>query len=400
MIMRLVAATLVLFMSLSPAFANDVHWDRKSAEALIAFAQGASRHGLDPASYDTTPLALSIGREDALALELSASELFAHLAHDLSVGVTPINRRRRWRIEGSAESAAAVSEAMALALASGNVSAALDDLAPRHPQYRSLMKALANTPESDLQMRRLIARNMERWRWMPRDLGPAHILVNAPSYEATYYRDGSEIARHRVIVGARKSPTPQFSAAVTGVTINPTWYVPQSIVDESVGALLKNKPREAARLGYYVGDDGGVRQKPGPDNALGEMKLAMPNPYSVFIHDTPYRKNFDLEKRALSHGCIRIDNALDLAAEILGDDWSREMIDELVRTGSSVTIDLPAPIPVYVAYFTAAATEAGEVTAFADIYDLDKTVLSDTLKGQEQSADTAVTETCPADLAP
>jgi len=383
-----------------PATALEGQWDRKSAGALIEFAQTISRHGLDPAAYDVTPLAQSLEGEDALAVELSASELFSRLAHDLSAGVTPTDRRRRWRIEGSPLSAAAVSEAMAAALASGDVAAALDDLASRHPQYGSLMKALAKTPESDRQMRLLIARNMERWRWMPRDLGPAHILVNAPSYDAAYYRGGEEIARHRVIIGARKSPTPQFSATVTGVTINPTWYVPQSIVDESVGALLKNKPKEAARLGFYVGEDGGVRQRPGPNNALGEMKLAMANPFSVFIHDTPFRKNFDLEKRALSHGCIRVDDALGLAAEILGDDWDREMIDDLVRTGSTVMVDLPAPIPVYIAYFTAAANEAGDVTAFADIYDLDNTVLSEKRDEREPAADRTELQTCPADLAP
>lgn len=361
---------------LSPAIAGEAHWDGDNAAALVQYAGGVSRHGLDPSSYDAMSLVQSIDRGDALAVELSASALFERLALDLSGGATPEGRRRRWRIDRPIIADAVLSESMTAALASGGVAEALDGFAPDHFQYRALMSALARTPEGDRKAQRLIAKNMERWRWMPRDLGATYVLVNAPAYEAIFFRAGREVARRRVIVGARKSPTPQFSATVTGVTVNPTWYVPQSIVEESVGALLKNEPTEAARLGYYVGDDGGVRQRPGPGNALGQMKLAMPNPYSVFIHDTPSRKNFDLDKRALSHGCIRVDDALGLAAEILGEDWTRQMLDDLVATGSTVSIDLATPMPVYVVYFTAIANDAGEVTEYTDIYDLDKTVLS------------------------
>lgn len=399
MILRRIAiACLAAFPVLaSPveAFAGDAHWDGEAAAALILYAEEIDREGLDPSSYDTGSLAASIERGDAVAVELSASALFERLAHDLSAGVTPADQGR-WRVETSAPDSAEISAAMESALASGRVAAALDAFAPPQAEYRSLAAALAGAPEGDDGYRRKLRINMERWRWMPRDLGADYVLVNAPSYEAIIVREGKEVARHRVIVGKKKTPTPQFSASITGVTINPTWFVPSSIVAESVGALIEKKPKEAARQGYYVAEDGGVRQKPGPDNALGQMKLAMPNPYSVFIHDTPFLKNFDLDRRALSHGCIRIDDALGFAAEVLGEDWSEEKLEETAAIGSTATIDLPAPMPVYVAYFTAMTNAAGEVAVYPDIYNLDKKIFSEPKNAPKVIAAALDSETCPA----
>ncbi len=376
------------------SFATETRWDDDKASALIEFADQAARHGLDPSFYDTQSLAASMERGDRLAVELAASELFSRLARDLEFGVTPEGERRRWRIHGPVADDAVISAAMERALETGRIAESLDALAPQHSEYQALSAALSKAQDSDLE--RLFARNMERWRWMPRDLGADYVLVNVPSYEAIVVRQGKEIARHRVIVGARKTPTQQFSASIAGVSFNPTWYVPQSIVAESVGALIENKPEEAERQGYYKADDGGVRQKPGPGNALGRMKLAMPNPYSVFIHDTPFRKNFELEKRALSHGCIRVDDALGFATVILGDGWNREIVDELAATGSTVAIDLATPIPVYIGYFTAMTNAAGDVVAYDDIYRLDTTILTGKAREAELAASDALGE-CRAD---
>jgi murein L,D-transpeptidase YcbB/YkuD len=395
-----VGACLAAFSALalsSPAIAGEARWNGETAAALIQYADEIEERGLDPSAYETQQLATSIERGDDVAIELAASALFEQLARDISLGAVPVDQRRRWRIDGPAADDEAISKARDEALASGRVAAALDALAPAHAEYRALMTALANAPDGDRELKRRLAVNMERWRWMPRDLGPDYLIVNVPSSEAIIVRDGKEVARHRVIVGARKSPTPQFSASVTGVTINPTWFVPPSIVAESVGALLEKKPKEAARQGYYLAEDGGVRQRPGPENALGQMKLAMPNPYSVFIHDTPFRKNFDSDRRALSHGCIRVDDALGFAAEVLGESWSRDMLGELADTGSSVTIDLASPLPVYVAYFTAMTNGAGEVVGYADIYDLDETVFGVSVDASAVAMAPDL-ETCPAEV--
>ena len=119
--------------------------------------------------------------------------------------------------------------------AQGGVAEALDALLPTHPQYVGLKAALAATPETDIARRELIRANMERWRWMPRDLGTRHVIVNVPAFTAAIVEDGRVLARHRAVVGARRTPTPQLSARVTAVTINPWWNVPQSIIREMGG---------------------------------------------------------------------------------------------------------------------------------------------------------------------
>jgi murein L,D-transpeptidase YcbB/YkuD len=307
---------------------------------------------------------------DVVAVELSATALFDNIAQDLGAGAVSPERRGRWFMRAPALDPGTIAAAMDNARASHRITAQLEAFAPTHAQYVALRAALhATEDEGDKKTLRL---NMERWRWMPRNLGADYVFVNIPSYEAVLVRGGAEVARKRVIVGARKTPTPQFSTYITGVIFNPTWFVPPSIVAESVGSLMKRDPAKAARLGYYVGSDGGVRQKPGPDNALGQVKLAMANPYSIYLHDTPGKKAFEQEKRALSHGCIRVDDALGFAGDVIGPDWTEETIAELVAKNTTVTVDLEAPLPVYIGYFTAAVDADGNVVQYRDIYGLDK----------------------------
>lgn len=351
------------------AAADEARWSDRNAQDLIDYSMMLDRAGLDRSAYDVVDLEMALERHDAVAVELSASALFERIARDLSAGSTPADDRRRWRMGAPAIDGAGIEAAMTEALTSGRVAEALDAFSPAHAEFQRLSAALsAATDEETADILRL---NMERWRWMPRNLGQDYVLVNVPSFETIVVRGGKETARRRVIAGALKTPTPQFAAAITGVVVNPVWFVPSSIVAESVGALLRDKPLEAARLGYFAAEDGGIRQKPGPGNSLGRMKLAMPNPYSVFIHDTPEKKNFDKERRALSHGCVRVDDALGFAAAVLGGEWTQEALEEVADLGSTVTIDLEAPIPVYIAYFTAMSDASGAMRIYDDVYGLD-----------------------------
>ena len=152
---------------------------------------------------------------------------------------------------------------------------------------------------------------------------------------------------------------------VTGVTVNPWWDVPPSIVAESAGRLTRTYPTEARRHGYVWGG-GGYRQRPGPGNSLGLMKLVMPNPYKVYLHDTPEKALFDKPVRACSHGCIRVHDALEFVARLLG-----RPLDADVARGSTVNLPIDHPLPVYVAYFTADVSDAGAVEYHADIYGRD-----------------------------
>jgi murein L,D-transpeptidase YcbB/YkuD len=162
---------------------------------------------------------------------------------------------------------------------------------------------------------------------------------------------------------------------VEAVLLNPTWYVPQSIVAESIGKLVRTQPQLARRRGYIVSEDG-IRQSPGPHNALGQLRLEMPNPYTVYIHDTPTKALFDEEVRAFSHGCIRTQDPLGLAAHLLsGSSWDRARIDRVVQSRVTTEVPLARQVPVYVAYFTAATDASGQVASYPDLYGRDPIVV-------------------------
>jgi murein L,D-transpeptidase YcbB/YkuD len=154
------------------------------------------------------------------------------------------------------------------------------------------------------------------------------------------------------------------------VTFNPWWNVPQSIIREMGGRFS----------GYQVRrSEGGttiVRQPPGPRNALGRVKIEMPNDHAIYLHDTPAQNLFARPVRAFSHGCIRTQNVRDFAALLLGPtgQWDRSEIDQAIATGETTRADLGAPVPVYIAYFTAAATTDGDIVTYADIYGRDTPV--------------------------
>jgi L,D-transpeptidase YcbB len=156
---------------------------------------------------------------------------------------------------------------------------------------------------------------------------------------------------------------------------NPPWHVPQSIIAESVGRLVRNSPDVARARGYtWSYSDGGLRvtQQPGPGNALGQMKLDMPNPFTVYVHDTSSRDLFDKDERTLSHGCIRTDQPFDLARTLLASaGWTRSMIDEVVATRKTRRVALDQPVPVYTVYLTAYADADGAVRYLDDPYSLD-----------------------------
>jgi murein L,D-transpeptidase YcbB/YkuD len=169
---------------------------------------------------------------------------------------------------------------------------------------------------------------------------------------------------------------------VTGVILNPWWDVPASIVAESVGRLMARNPKKAAAQGYVRSGDR-YRQRPGPDNQLGLMKLDFRNPYSVGIHDTPSRALFARDKRALSHGCIRVDDPFGFAATLLGPPVSRDSL-LTVREQNPDTQRLPLaePLPVIVGYFTAEVADDGSLRLFDDVYRRERPQAAAQLEGE------------------
>lgn len=216
-----------------------------------------------------------------------------------------------------------------------------------------------------------IVAQMERWRWLPGDLGENRIVVNIPEYRMRVMRGDKLVHEARVIVGKPESATPIFSHRMEHVIVNPSWFVPPSILRKEFLPGLAADPSYAARRGYVVtrGRNGSisVRQPPGERNALGWIKFMFPNDHAVYLHDTPNRSLFGAAKRAFSHGCVRVENPFALADQVLGPEWTSERLKRLIGSGER-TIKLPQPLPIHLVYETIVVDEAGAVSTFDDIY--------------------------------
>ena len=346
-----------------------VLWNVAAARELLSYVEAVGEEGLDPAAYSPDRLREALESGDPALLTTTANEIFLRLSTDLSGGQVRGTSRVDWHLPESGIDPSR--QRLLLSQASqGGVAPLLDSLLPTHSQYIGLREALAATSADDPARRELIRANMERWRWMPRELGARHVIVNVPAFTAAIVDNGRVTVRHRAVVGARRTPTPQLMSRITAVTMNPWWNVPQSIIREMGGSFG----------GYQVRrTEGGsliVRQPPGPRNALGRLKIEMPNEHAIYLHDTPAQALFARPVRAFSHGCIRTQNVRDFAARLLEPtgSWDRAQIDRTIAAGQTVQAPLAAPIPVYIAYFTAAATTDGGIVTYADIYGRDAPV--------------------------
>ncbi|MCC0805070.1 L,D-transpeptidase family protein [Methylobacterium sp. W2] len=212
--------------------------------------------------------------------------------------------------------------------------------------------------------------NMERWRWLPSDLGRDYVLVNIPEFRLRVVRNGIQRDETRVIVGKAETPTPVFSGMMEYAVVNPSWNVPPSILKNEFLPALARDPNYAARRGYEVVYRNGnisVRQPPGERNALGFIKFLFPNNHAVYLHDTPNRSLFSASQRAMSHGCVRVDDPFRFADSVLPEAWSSERLKKLIGKGER-TIRLPEKLPVHLAYFTLDADERGSLRSHPDLY--------------------------------
>lgn len=330
-------------------------WTVDQARQLVELTASAHEDALP--ILDTRPLGAAIAQGPGPALDAVATDLALRLARANLLGTATPAQRTGWRIDDT-DRALNLTDWLERALAANALPTFFTALRPAHPDYAALRMTFINERDADRKL--VLARNMERWRWLPRKLGDDHVLVNAAAFEARLHRGGKPAGTWRVIVGKTSTPTPVFAAQITGVTINPWWNIPASIVREKRG-------RFPASQGY-VYSGGQWRQKPGPGNALGQMKLVMPNPYSVYLHDTPSRQLFERDVRAFSHGCIRTGDAMGFVAALLQGTRTPAEIDAAAKSLKTVTIDLPRPLPVYIAYFTAAPAADGTVAYYPDIY--------------------------------
>jgi L,D-transpeptidase YcbB len=239
--------------------------------------------------------------------------------------------------------------------------------------------------------------NLERARWVVHGLERTFIVVNVAGYRSFYVKDGRMLWQGRAQVGRPYRQTPTFRAEMTYLVFNPTWTVPPTILAQDYLPFLKHDPGYVQRKGLKVIDRTGrgidpsqvdwsryavgyspymLRQDPGPQNALGRVKFIFPNDQAVFLHDTPNQKLFDRTERAFSSGCIRVENALELARLLLDDEvqWNRKAIDKVIGAGKTRMVSLQTPVPVLLLYWTAWIGPDGQVNFGHDLYERDKFV--------------------------
>ena len=223
---------------------------------------------------------------------------------------------------------------------------------------------------------RQIEINLERWRWMPSDFGERYIRVNIPEFRMALIDHGKPALEMRVVVGkAQQSRTPVFSDKMTYLELNPAWNIPQSIAEEEILPKVANDPGYLESHNMEVVTEGSttrLRQRPGPDNPLGQIKFMFPNEHDIYLHDTPADHLFAEAERDLSHGCIRLERPLDLAHVLLkGSEWTPEKLQEAIASGEQKTITLPRPLPVHLLYFTVWVDKDGTVQFRRDVYGQD-----------------------------
>src|SRR3954452_11882583 len=210
-------------------------WDMVNAEDLLHYIQQIGAEGLNPADYDPDGLATAIRSGDYYLMSAAATQRFNQLSSDLALGHVKKPARVDWWIVDNDLTPEKQDALLRAALAKHDMTATLNGLLPGHPQYAALKAALAQTPAADSAERDRIRLNMDRWRWLPRELGQKYIIVNVPSFHATLVEGGGSRWKDRAIAGKLSTPTPQLSAMATGVILNPWWEVPKSIEKEAAG---------------------------------------------------------------------------------------------------------------------------------------------------------------------
>jgi murein L,D-transpeptidase YcbB/YkuD len=243
-----------------------------------------------------------------------------------------------------------------------------------------------------------ILANMERWRWMPHDLGKNYVIVNLPDFTLRVMHDGKQLWKTKIVIGKPGMPTPLMTGEMKFITINPTWNVPPSIVNNEYLPALRQDPTVLERMGLKVSHnpDGSVHisQPPGDHNALGRIRFNFPNKFLVYQHDTPDKYMFAYAKRAFSHGCMRVMDPPKYAEVLLSlvrptDGYTVERIKRMYGSGE-VNIEFPTFIPVHLTYQTAFVDDDGKLEFREDLYGRDRQVLALLNSPDRRNIDVAV----------
>jgi murein L,D-transpeptidase YcbB/YkuD len=391
-----------------PVWGSDPGAVARAALALNALS-GARDHGLTPAHYGVPALrrrAEPTTEAMALQRELLLTDALLQYAVDVRAGrLRPTAAQPDWGISPP-DREDPVRE-LVEAVETGTLGTWLEALPPPHEGYVRLVTALrALHAAADRavpgargaidQKIRQVAANLERWRWLPRRFEPRHLVVNAADATLTVVEDGRVRLTSRVVVGDELHPTPVVRSEVGAIVFNPPWTVPTSIVVDEFLPKLRGNPRFLADNDIAILDRRDdpygltvnwaavptdhfpfrLQQRPGGWNPLGRMRFATPNRFDVYLHDTPLPELFQREDRALSHGCVRVERARELALLVLaGQPAGRpEALDRALASTTTGVVTVARPLPVYLLYWTALVDDEGRLQLRDDPYDRDARV--------------------------
>ena len=373
---------------------NALAWSGERGKSNAAVALGilanAGSDGLDPERYRVYQ-----GSGDPAADDVALSTAVLAYMRDLAVG-----RQELQAVDADVAlppRAFNAPELLDEALRSNRLADMLAALAPTGREYAALKSELLHNPAGSSAS--VLMANMERWRWMPRMLEPDRIVINAADASLQLWLAGRPVLNSRVIVGKPATPTPILRAEGAGLTINPSWTVPKSIAVKEILPKLKRNPAylasqdmillngppddphglhvnwRAVRAGTFPYQ---IRQVPGAKNPLGQIKLELPNRFDVYLHDTPGKTAFARPMRALSHGCVRVEQILPLASFALKADLSaQEEIRLAIGTGETRYLPLRKRLPVYFLYWTAFPDTEGHIQYRPDIYGRDQRLIAE-----------------------
>jgi L,D-transpeptidase YcbB len=371
-------------------------------QAAVTRLGQAGDDGLDPAAFLVTLPEGTRNAESVAKLEIALARAVVTYAAQASGGRTdPRRLSSNFDVTPPRVEAPEALAEIAKAREPGQIFAALEGFNPPHEGYRRLRAKLvemrgqrremsdSNAGRRDALRERNLIANLERWRWLPRELGEAHIWVNIPGFGVDVMQNGRSVHHTRAIAGRQDTQTPIFSHAMSHIIFNPYWHVPPSIVRNSFLGGARRDPGYLARRGIQVVRGGRVvdpstinwqgnvsgysfRQPPGVRNALGRMKFMFPNRHSVYLHDTPSRNLFGQNQRALSHGCVRVQHPEQLAEVLLnlglpGEGWNAGRI-QAMSGANERTVRFRQNLPIHLVYFTMAVDNTGEIVEYDDIY--------------------------------
>ncbi len=352
-------------------------WTTRSADAraFTAAVLRARDHGLDPELFQADLLR----RMDSFPpdrRELLLTHAVLTYAEALAFGAVPPGRRKDQ--EALKAEPLDVTEALHKALGGLDPVSAIEALAPQTPNYMALREALQRhrtevRPDRNRVHRlRVIEANLERQRWLPRELPADRVWVNVPDQQLVFYRNNRPAFVTRVVVGepTLRKQSPEFSTVIESALFNPPWIIPSDIVEADIRPMLKQDPLYLVKNKITMLPNGDAKQAPGPQAGLGAVMFEMPNRFDVYLHDTPDKEAFGRDNRRLSNGCIRVQNPLELAALLM--DEPMEVIKKKIATGDTLRTSLPAPVPVFLLYHTALASPGRDVEIRPDFYSRDE----------------------------